>query len=138
VIIVVIALMTLLLALTIHRLASDRVRRVPPWDCGFPDPRPQTQYTSSSFAQPIRRIFGTVLFTARERIDLPRPGDTRTASFEMSMRDPAWDGIYQPIVSSITWLTTRLDVTQYFTIRRYLSLMFGALVILLVLIAVTQ
>src|SRR5262249_31137865 len=26
-----------LAAFAIHRLASDRLRRAPPWDCGFPD-----------------------------------------------------------------------------------------------------
>ena len=48
-----------LAAVAIHRLASDRLRRAPAWDCGYPDPSPATQYTASSFAQPIRRVFGT-------------------------------------------------------------------------------
>ena len=43
----------------IHRFASRAVRRGPAWDCGFPDPSPATQYTADSFAQPIRRVFGT-------------------------------------------------------------------------------
>ena len=45
-----------LTALAIHRFASRAVRRAPAWDCGFPDPRPETQYTGSSFTQPIRRV----------------------------------------------------------------------------------
>jgi hypothetical protein len=36
----------------VHRLASNRVRRADAWDCGFPDPRPETQYSGASFAQP--------------------------------------------------------------------------------------
>src|SRR5205807_2146393 len=44
-----------LAAFAIHRLASDRLRRGPAWDCGYPDPSPATQYTAASFAQPIRR-----------------------------------------------------------------------------------
>ena len=43
----------------IHKLAGRRIRRGPAWDCGFPDPRPETQYSASSFAQPLRRVFGT-------------------------------------------------------------------------------
>ena len=54
-----------LAAVAIHRLASDRLRRGPAWDCGYPDPSPMTQYTASSFAQPIRRVFGTTVFRAR-------------------------------------------------------------------------
>ena len=49
-----------LAAFAIHRFASDRLRRAPAWDCGYPDPSPATQYTAASFAQPIRRVFGTV------------------------------------------------------------------------------
>jgi len=33
-------------AFLIQRLASDRVRRGPAWDCGFPDASPATQYTA--------------------------------------------------------------------------------------------
>src|SRR5690606_14723797 len=50
----------------IHRFASDAVRHGPAWDCGYPEPSPATQYTASSFAQPVRRIYGTLLFRARE------------------------------------------------------------------------
>ena len=138
VVFVVVAIMTGLLTLVIHRFASNRIRRSAPWDCGFPDLRPQTRYTASSFAQPIRRIFGTTAFAAREQIDMPRPGETRAARFDVTMRDPIWDGIYSPIAALVTWLANHLDVTQYLTIRRYLGLMFGALVVLLLVIAVTQ
>src|SRR2546429_2410149 len=61
-----------LAAWAIHRLASDKLRRAPPWDCGYPEASPATQYTASSFAQPIRRVFGSVVFRAREHVDMPR------------------------------------------------------------------
>src|SRR6266571_567557 len=38
-----------LAAFVIHRLASDKLRRAPLWDCGAPDPSPATQYTAGSF-----------------------------------------------------------------------------------------
>ena len=66
-----------LAAFAIHRLASDRLRRAPAWDCGYPDPSPATQYTAGSFAQPIRRVFGTVVFRAREIGEMPPPGRPR-------------------------------------------------------------
>ena len=49
----------------------------PPWDCGFPDASPATQYTAGSFSQPIRRVFGTVVFRAREEVHMPPPGDAQ-------------------------------------------------------------
>jgi formate hydrogenlyase subunit 3/multisubunit Na+/H+ antiporter MnhD subunit len=139
--IVVLASITVLaslLVMVIHRLASDRVRRSPAWDCGFPDPRPETQYTASSFAQPIRRIFGTVAFSAREHIDMPAPGEQSPARLVVTMRDPVWDGLYQPVGVAVAWLADHLNVMQFQTIRRYLSLMFAALVVLLLIVAVSQ
>jgi hydrogenase-4 component B len=138
VILVAVGLLAALLVFVIHRFASNRVRRSAPWDCGFPDPRPETQYTSSSFAQPIRRIFGSVAFAAREHIDMPLPGDTRPARLEVSLRDPVWDSLYAPATFAIAWLADRLNILQFQTIRRYLSLMFAALVLLLLVVAVSQ
>ena len=73
------AMSGVLAAFAIHRLASDRLRRSAAWDCGYPDPSPLTQYSASSFAQPIRRVFGTILFSAREIGDMPPPGSTQPA-----------------------------------------------------------
>ena len=67
-------------AFAIHRLASDKLRRAPAWDCGYPDPSPATQYTASSFAQPIRRVYGTTVFRAREIGEMPPPGATDTGA----------------------------------------------------------
>src|SRR6202043_4092409 len=80
-----------LAAFAIHRLASDRLRRAPAWDCGYPDASPATQYSAMSFAQPIRRVFGTVVFRAREHVDMPAPGDTRPARLTAELSDPIWD-----------------------------------------------
>src|SRR5262252_8985394 len=80
-----------LAASAIHRFASDRLRRAPPWDCGYPDASPATQYTADSFAQPIRRVFGTVVFHAREHVDMPPPGTTLPARLVVHMTDPIWD-----------------------------------------------
>jgi hydrogenase-4 component B len=138
VILLAVALLTALLVSVIHRFASNRVRRSAPWDCGFPDPRPETQYTASSFAQPLRRIFGSAVFAVREHIDMPAPGETRAARLEVTSRDPVWDGIYAPAAWLIGHVADRLNVLQFQTIRRYLSLMFAALVLLLLVVAVSQ
>src|SRR3954452_8846496 len=57
-----IAVSASLAAYAIHRLAAKALRRAPAWDCGFPEPSTATQYSASSFAQPIRRVFGSVVF----------------------------------------------------------------------------
>ncbi len=125
-----------LAATAIHRLASDRLRRAPAWDCGNPDPSPQTQYTAASFAQPIRRVFGTSVFRAREYVWMPPPGDMRPASLKVEISDLIWDAIYAPIASGIGFAADRLNRLQFLTIRQFLSLVFSALVILLLVLAI--
>jgi formate hydrogenlyase subunit 3/multisubunit Na+/H+ antiporter MnhD subunit len=120
----------------IHRLASRVVRRAPAWDCGFPDPSPATQYTGGSFAQPIRRVFGTLLFRARETVDMPPPGDLRPARLDLELRDLVWDALYAPVAGAVGYAADRLNLLQFLTIRRYLGLVFMALVSLLMVLAI--
>ncbi len=124
-----------LAAYVIHRLASRAVRRAPAWGCGFPDPGPNTQYTAGSFAQPIRRVFGSYVFRAREHVEMVPPGDLRPARFKAELHDLAWELIYTPITGAVLLASTRLNQLQFLTIRRYLSFVFLALVFLLLVLA---
>ena len=133
---VFIAISGMLAAFAIHRLASDRLRRAPAWDCGYPDPSPATQYTATSFAEPIRRVFGTVMFRAREQVEMPPPGDTRPARLTVQMTDPIWDWLYAPLAAAVSAAADRLNRLQFLTIRQFLTLVFCALVILLLVLAV--
>jgi formate hydrogenlyase subunit 3/multisubunit Na+/H+ antiporter MnhD subunit len=128
----------MLTAFIIHRLASDAVRRAPAWDCGYPDPSPVTQYSADSFAQPIRRVFGTVVFRAREQVEMPPPGDSRPALLKVQLHDLAWDVLYTPVAAGITFAADRLNRLQFLTIRQFLSLVFGTLVTLLLVLALWQ
>ncbi len=131
-----IAFSALLAAAAIHRLASRALRRAPAWDCGFPDPSPLTQYTAGSFAQPIRRVFGTFAFHAREHVSMPPPGDTAPARFEVSLRDLVWDTLYAPLTGMVSFMADWLNRFQFLTIRRYLGLVFFFLVSLLLVLAI--
>jgi len=133
-----IALAASLAAEAIHRFASAAVRRSAAWDCGFPDPNPATQYTAGSISQPIRRVFGTVVFRARENVRIPPPGDPSPARLELRLRDIPWDTLYAPIARLVEFVAERLNALQFLTIRGYLTLVFGALVTLLTVLAVWQ
>jgi hypothetical protein len=133
---VFIALSTVLAVQVIHRFASHRLRRGPAWDCGYPDPSPQTQYTAESFAEPVRRVFGDVVFLARERVHMPAPGDLRPARLEVSVRDLIWEWAYRPVKEWVEFAAGQLNHLQFLTIRRYLSLVFVALVSLLLTVAI--
>jgi formate hydrogenlyase subunit 3/multisubunit Na+/H+ antiporter MnhD subunit len=133
-----IALAASIATYVIHRWASHVVRRSAPWDCGFPDTNPATQYTAGSFAQPIRRVFGTLVFHAREQVDMPAPGDSRPARFTVELRDLVWDTLYAPIATAVGATANVMNRVQFLTIRGYLTLVAGALVALLIVLAVWQ
>ena len=122
-------------AVVIHRFASHALRRAPAWGCGFPDVTPAAQYTAVSFAQPIRRVFGTFAFRARETVEMPPPGATGPARLTVEMHDVVWEAFYQPIAGAIDFATLRLNRLQFLTIRRYLTLVFLYLVTLLTVLA---
>jgi hydrogenase-4 component B len=122
-------------AMVIHRFATRATRRSAIWDCGFPLDAPQTQYASASFAMPIRRVFGTVVFNVHERVDLPRPVEMRAGSFHLRVLDPAWRLAYGPISRMVATVATHLNRLQFLTIRRYLTLVFCTLILLLVVVA---
>ncbi len=119
----------------IHRFASAALRRAPAWDCGSPDPSSATQYSAVSFAQPIRRVFGRLAFVIEERIDMPPPGDTGAAHLHLRLSDRIWSLLYLPLIIIVERAAVQLNRLQFLTIRQYLSVVFGALVALLIVLA---
>ncbi|MBX3498641.1 MAG: hydrogenase 4 subunit B [Alphaproteobacteria bacterium] len=113
-------------------------RRGPAWDCGFPDPTPATQYTPSSFAQPLRRIFGTHILAARDGVTMPPAGATSPATFTPRLVDPAWRWAADPLIGAVRAIADRLNRTQFLPIRMYLAFMFATLLTLLSIVAVSR
>ena len=59
-----------------------------------------------------------------------RPGHYRVKVF-----DPAWRFVYGPLARGISVTASRLNGLQFLTIRRYLTLVFFALIVLLIVVA---
>ena len=95
-------------------------------------------YTGGSFAQPIRRVFGAVVFRTHETVSMPPPGSIAAASIEKHISDPIWDVFYAPIAGAVWRASELLNHLQFLTIRRYLGFVFAALVILLLVLALWQ
>ena len=81
-------------------------------------------------------MFGTLAFRAREEVDMPAPGDHRPAQLHVRLHDPVWEGIYAPVVGAVGFAADRLNHLQFLTIRRYLTLVFLALIFLLLVLAI--
>jgi hypothetical protein len=66
---------------------------------------------------------------------MPRPGETRAGHFRVRVVDPAWHWFYGPAARAVWRASGALNGLQFLTIRRYLSLVFATLVLLLVVVA---
>ena len=67
---------------------------------------------------------------------MPAPGDTRPARLKIELHDLIWEAMYAPIGGMVGRASERLNRLQFLTIRRYLSLVFATLVILLLVLAI--
>ena len=90
-----------------------------------------TQYSASSFAQPIRRVFGTLVFRARETVEMPPPAMRSRRGSSCNSATPSGTALYAPIGGAVDIVADRLNRLQYLSIRHYLSFVFVALVGLL-------
>ena len=124
--------------LLVHGFGTTRVRRADAWDCGHKESIPQSQYTGQSFAQPLRRVLCASIFAARESVDMPDPGDNRPAELKVRVIDPIWVGLYAGIGRVVDFIADLVNRIQYLTVRRYLLMMFGTLVLMLLVVAVRQ
>jgi hypothetical protein len=132
---IVFVLVTLLLMglafVLVRRLFHGRVRRVAPWDCGFPLQTARMQDTAEGFGQPIRQIFEPFFRMERE---LPTAFDT-APRYRVTVEDPLWHWLYLPIA----WVTERVSrfigLLQRGRISTYL---FYSFVTLLALLFLTQ
>jgi hydrogenase-4 component B len=66
---------------------------------------------------------------------MPRPGATRAARFHVKVLDPVWRWVYGPAARAVMRAAVTLNQLQFLTIRRYLTLVFATLVLLLLVVA---
>ena len=104
--------------LLLRQLRSRRVTRQCTWDCGYAEPTPRMQYTSSSFAQMLVGLFGWALRPRVHRPDVSGlfPSATR---FESHVDDVVLDGQILPLARRVQrWLAAlggmRQGLTQHY------------------------
>ncbi len=130
----VVALLAALAAFSVlvwRRKAVRRARRSDPWDCGFAPPDPRMQYTSTAFAQPIRRVFALV-FQIDEGVE---PGAGSTARYRLRVQDRAWETLYLPAARVVEASARRVARLQSGNLRRYLGWTLATVLVLLWIIS---
>ena len=76
---------------------------------------------------------GTRSYMAPERL-LGRPSDARADVFSYCVA--VWEALYAPVAGAVGAVADRLNALQFLTIRQFLSLVFCALVLLLLVLAI--
>ncbi|MCC6532871.1 MAG: hydrogenase 4 subunit B [Burkholderiales bacterium] len=107
-----------------------RLRRAPPWDCGFPEQSARMQDTADAFGQPIRWIFGPIY---RIRTRAPSPEDAQPR-FDLKVEDRLWYALYLPIARLVEYVSARVGWLQQGRISIYLLYSFVTLIALLLFV----
>lgn len=121
----------ILLAWIVHLLFRDKKpKKVLTWDCAYAAPSPRMQYTSSSFVQPLVVFFSPLLrpFSGFKKITDFFP---KEVPFAQEKRDLSEDQIFRPLFKWVEAGLTQIRNLQQGRVQEYLSLIFVALLALL-------
>jgi len=127
IVLVVVVAVVLLTMQIVHRQYHGRVRKAPPWDCGFPQQTPRMQDSAEGFGQPIRQVFEPFFRLERH---LPSPFDA-APRYSVRIGDPFWHWIYLPIVRAAEGAARVVGRIQQGRISVYLIYSFITLLALL-------
>lgn len=129
-------------ALVAAGLARLRSRRRPPpvelplWACGADDLTERMQYTATSFAEPLQRVFGDVLRPDTD-IEVTQTAESRFIADRIAYRTAIGDTIeqrlYTPVVAAVAAAAGLMRRAHTGSVHLYLA--YGALGVLIVLVA---
>jgi hydrogenase-4 component B len=129
-------------ALVASGLARLRSRRRPPpivlplWACGADDLTARMQYTATSFAEPLQRVFDDVLRPDTD-IEVTHTAESRYIADKITYRTAITDAIeerlYTPVIAAIVAAAGLMRRAHTGSVHLYLA--YGALGVLIVLVA---
>jgi len=114
----------------VRKLYHGRLRRVPPWDCGYPWQTARMQDTAEGFGQPIRQIFEPFF---RLRRHLPTASDAQP-TYAVKVEDPLWYWLYLPVASLVERISRIVGLLQQGRIAVYLLYSFITLIVMLLVV----
>ena len=127
---ILLAVIAVLAVFRARLLADRRVDDAPTWGCGYSQPSPRMQYSATSFVDPIRAPFSSVL-RARVVSNLPSGYFPTAAHYEDHVQDMAGERVLLPIWRRFLRLNSRMRVIQSGHMQLYLAYVLAALVGLL-------
>jgi formate hydrogenlyase subunit 3/multisubunit Na+/H+ antiporter MnhD subunit len=120
----------------VRRLAQrGALRRTEAWGCGRDGQTARMQYTATSFAEPLVRVFDDVL-TPTHDLDVSHSAESRyyveSAAFHTSLDDAFERHAYRPLSQGLSWWGRLARRVPNGSVHRYLAFGLAALVVVLV------
>lgn len=131
--------LTLPVVLVTWRLARRHARRPVElaWGCGGVRVSPRMQYTATSFAEPLVRVFDDALQPARD-MQVTHLDESRylveAVSYQQTLGDRVEQRVYRPAIALLDRLGDAARSVQNGSIHRYLGFSFAALVVVLIVV----
>jgi NADH:ubiquinone oxidoreductase subunit 5 (subunit L)/multisubunit Na+/H+ antiporter MnhA subunit len=116
------------------RALGRRRRRSAAWDCGDGPLTARMEYTATSFAEPLQRVFDDVLAPERN-VDVTHVDESRyhvaAVNFQQRIPDRIENRLYRPIFAAVQGLGERARTLANGSVHRYLGYMLAALLAVL-------
>ena len=134
VVLVLLILLTITMILILFKRIAMKflpVEQSQTWGCGYSMPTSHMQYTASSFAEPVLRIFRNVLgFNVKG--SKPQGYFPKEETISSHVVEVSEDFIFRPIFQFTKFVSAKLKIIQYGFTQLYLLYIFTFLLILLV------
>jgi hydrogenase-4 component B len=133
-IITVLLLAAAAMAVTAVLARGAQVRLADTWGCGRIRQSPRMEYTSSAFAEPLRRIFSEVYRPTQDlsvSVDPESPYIVRSITYRSAVVPPLEKALYEPVVRAAQRAATQVRRLQAGSIHLYLLYVTGALFVAL-------
>jgi hypothetical protein len=126
----------------LRALPARRARRaVRLWDCGAGPLTARMEYTATSFAEPLQRVFDDVL-APETGIDVTHLDEARyfvhAVAYQRRVPDRIEHRLYQPVLDAVSAWGTAGRRLATGSVHRYLGYGFYAVTALLIVLAVTR
>lgn len=119
------------------QVRRPRVRRSDAWGCGRELQTARMQYTATSFAEPMQRVFNDVLRPAHD-LDVSHTAESRyfieSIAYRTTIDDAVERRVYGPVIDFFRWWGGRARLLQNGSVHRYLAYGLVTLVVILVVL----
>jgi hydrogenase-4 component B len=110
-------------------------RRAAAWDCGDGPLTARMEYTATSFAEPLQRVFDDVLAPERD-VNVTHVDESQyhatAVSFQQRIPDRIENRLYRPLIAAVRSLGERARALADGSVHRYLGYMLAALLAILI------